>query len=555
DVDLGDVLTYSATMADGSALPTWLSFNPATRSFFGNVPNTAAGLLELRITATDLGGLSVNEEFSADIANHIVGTSSANTLSGTEFRDLMEGLAGNDTYVVNGTDDVVLEQSGQGADTIQSSVSFELGANVENLTLTGSSNTNATGNSGNNILTGNSGNNWLDGGIGNDSMTGGAGNDTYVVDSASDRVTENSGGGNDTVESSVTWTVGSNVERLTLTGSANINGTGNTLANVLTGNIGNNTLNGGSGVDSMSGDAGDDTYVVDNAGDVVTELTEQGTDTVQTTLSYTLGVNVENLVITGSNNRTGTGNALDNVLTGNSGNNRLTGLDGNDKFIGGGGSDTFVGGTGNDYYVVDSTGDAVTELAGEGSDTVETSLSYTLGNNVEDLVLTGTNNRTGTGNALDNALTGNSANNNLTGNAGNDALYGGAGTDTLNGGSGNDQLNGGSAADTLTGGAGQDLFVFSSFGGTNVDVITDFDIAEDTFGLDDAVFTTIVPGALDPAMFVIGTAAGDADDRIIYNSVTGNLYYDADGSGGGAEVRFAQLDSGVALTAADFAIV
>jgi trimeric autotransporter adhesin len=555
DADLGDVLSYSATLADGSALPGWLSFNSTTRAFTGIVPNTAAGLLELRVTATDTGDLSAYEEFRLDIANHIVGTSSANTLTGTSFRDVMEGLAGNDTYVVNGAEDTVIEQSGQGTDTIQSSVSYALSANVEHLTLTGSNNIDATGNSGNNTLTGNSGNNRLDGGTGNDAMTGRGGNDTYIVDSASDTVTESSGGGTDTVESGVTWTLGSNFERLTLTGSANINGTGNTLANILTGNIGNNTLSGGSGADSMSGDSGDDTYVVDNAGDVVTELAGQGTDTVQTSLVYTLGANVENLVVTGSNNRAGTGNELDNVLTGNSGNNTLTGLSGDDRLVGGGGSDTLVGGADNDYYVVDSTGDTVTELADAGSDTVETSLSYTLGNNVENLILTGTNNRSGTGNGLDNALTGNGANNTLTGNGGNDVLNGDAGTDTLNGGSGNDWLDGGSAADTLTGGGGQDWFVFSSIGGTNVDVIADFNVSEDRFGLHNSVFSAIAPGVLTAAAFVIGTAAGDADDRIVYNSANGNLYYDADGSGAGAAVRFAQVSSGVALTESDFVMV
>ena len=141
----------------------------------------------------------------------------------------MAGGAGNDTYVVDSAGDVVTEGSDQGTDTVQASVSYTLGGNVENLTLTGTGNINATGNTLNNTLTGNAGNNMLNGGAGDDTMIGGAGNDTYVVDSASDVVTENSSEGTDTVQASVSYTLGANVENLTLTGTGNINATGNTL--------------------------------------------------------------------------------------------------------------------------------------------------------------------------------------------------------------------------------------------------------------------------------------------------------------------------------------
>ena len=201
---------------------------------------------------------------------------------------------------------------------------------------------NATGGTGNDTLTGNALDNRLDGGAGADTMSGGAGNDTYVVDSASDQVIEGSGDGTDTVESSVTFTLGGNVENLTLTGGGSILATGNALANVLTGNSGDNTLDGGSGNDTLDGGGGDDTYVVDSASDQVIEGSGAGADSVQSSVTFTLGNNVENLTLTGGANITATGNALANVLTGNSGDNTLDGGGGNDTMQGGGGNDTYV---------------------------------------------------------------------------------------------------------------------------------------------------------------------------------------------------------------------
>src|SRR5258706_2655650 len=131
-------------------------------------------------------------------------------------------------------------------------------------------------------------------------MSGGNGNDTYMVDNSADKVVESSGQGVDRVVSTVTYTLPSNVENLTLSGTAATAATGNALNNVLVGNSAANTLNGGAGADSLYGGAGNDTYVVDNAGDIVSELAGAGVDTVKSSRTYALAANVEHLILTGT---------------------------------------------------------------------------------------------------------------------------------------------------------------------------------------------------------------------------------------------------------------
>lgn len=425
---------------------------------------------------TMTGSAAVNGTGNAS-NNVLTGNSGANTLNGAGGADAMAGGAGNDIYVVDNTGDTVSEGASGGTDTVQSAVTFVLGANVENLTLTGSAAIDGTGNASANTLTGNGSANVLDGKTGADTLRGAAGNDTYVVDTLADVLVENASQGTDTVQSAVTFTLAANFENLTLTGTATINGTGNTLANTLTGNAAANVLNGAAGADAMSGGAGNDTYVVDNALDSVTEAASGGTDLVQSSVSVTLAANVENLTLTGASAINGTGNALANAIQGNAAANTLDG---------GTGADTLRGGAGNDVLTVDNAADIAIENASEGDDTVRSSIAWTLGANFENLTLVGSAAVNATGNALDNWLQGNGAVNTITGAdgqdlifgaAGNDALNGGNGRDILQGGDGNDMLgdtagnnvlHGGLGADVLTGGAGNELFV----GGAGSDTLT-----------------------------------------------------------------------------------
>jgi Ca2+-binding RTX toxin-like protein len=243
---------------------------------------------------------------------------------------------------------VVIEATNAGTDTVQALISYSLQSNLENLTLIGSVSINGTGNGLDNVIAGNAGNNILDGGTGADTLLGGAGNDTYVVDHVGIVVKEEPSAGTDLVRSSISYALGANVENLTLAGSAAINGNGNGLNNIITGNAANNILDGGIGADAMSGGIGDDTYLVDDVSDWVSEGVDAGSDTVQSSISYVLHSNVENLTLTGSATINGTGNTLKNIITGNSANNMLSGLAGNDELDGGAGHDILNGGAGSD---------------------------------------------------------------------------------------------------------------------------------------------------------------------------------------------------------------
>ena len=628
-----------------------------TYAILANLENlTLTGTSEINAT----GNSSNNILTGNNAANTLSGGDGNDTLDGGLGADTLIGGLGNDTYYIDNTNnDIITENAGEGIDTVNSTFTYSLlDTNLENLTLIGTSAINATGNSSSNILTGNNaantlsggagkdtldggdgddtlygdarkdtlyggagndilmggshadklygglGDDKLDGGNGGDTLEGGLGNDTYYVDNTNDIITENAGEGIDSVNSSVTYTLLANIENLTLTGTSVINATGNSSNNILTGNNatntlsggdGSDTLNGGLGADILIGGLGNDTYYVDNTNDIITEKAGEGVDTVNSTFTYSLlDNNLENITLTGTSAINATGNSSKNVLTGNNaantlsggaGNDRLDGGAGNDRLNGGAGADTLIGGLGNDTYYIDNTNDIIIEKAREGTDSANSSVTYTLLGNIENLTLTGTSAITAQGNSSNNILIGNNAANFLWGFEGNDTIFGGDGKDLLMGGDGEDTLIGdkgydlligGDGADILTGGQGRDTFLFDdlSFGRFDLlkennlssDIITDFNPLDDTIQLSNKIFKELQIGSLNSNNFVIGSEAKDDNDYIIYNPNTGVLSYDSDGKSDdfslyGVElfddeaIEIANIGTNLNLTASDIFVI
>ncbi|QNM83048.1 hypothetical protein H8M03_01405 [Sphingomonas sabuli] len=407
-------------------------------------------------------------------------------------------------------------------------------------------------------VVGTGGDDVLDGGIGADAMYGLAGDDTFLLDNAGDVVYENPDEGSDTIRSTVSFSLPDNVEDLILTGGGNIDGFGNGLDNQLFGTIGNNLLDGGGGADIMRGGAGDDSYYVDNADDRVSERDGAGSDTIRSSVSYRMPLNVETLILTGPYAINGSGNFQANVLIGNDADNVLNGA---------AGADTLQGEGGNDTFVVDNPGDLIVETADHGRDAVLASISYTLTDNVEDLRLTGTNMIDGTGNDLANFILGNAAANVLTGWDGDDALNGGGGDDRLLGGDGNDTLNGGNASDWIDGGAGLDVmaggsgadyFVFAMethSGATprTADRILDFSRAQgDRILVSMDADTSTAEN--DPFTF-IGTGAFTQNaGELRYEQIGANTYVFGDTDGDGTADFAIRVDGTHAFQAGDFII-
>jgi Ca2+-binding RTX toxin-like protein len=327
------------------------------------------------------------------------------------------------------------------------------------------------------------GNDRLDGGGGSDRLVGGTGDDTYFVDVGgahsgdplADQIVEAAGEGTDMVLSSATYWLPANVENLTLTGTAPVDGTGNGLNNRITGNAASNVIRGGGGTDIFSGGGGDDVYhveadvTVSNRGgytftgiDQVIESAGGGVDTIYSNASITLPAQVENVVLVGDLNLSVFGNELDNRIVGNAGRNFIQAHAGNDYVDGGAGGDHMDGGAGNDTYVVDDINDLIIESPDGGTDRVISSITYQLSFELEHLTLQGSAAIDGTANHRDNELVGNDSANSLRAGAGNDVVQGNGGNDTIVGDFGDDVIDGGAGADSMTGGPGADRFVYRS---------------------------------------------------------------------------------------------
>ncbi len=602
----------------------------------------------------DIFGTAQNDLLSTTSAtgDNVYGGEGNDVLIGSDGNDFLSGGAGNDAirdygsgndtlaggtgddhYSIVSAGDLVVENSNEGTDTVQTQVDYVLGANVENLILNFGAN--GTGNelnnliqdgtgannvimgmggndtiyagSGDDFIDGGDGNDFIDGGAGNDSirdygsgndtLAGGTGNDLYCVVSEGDFVVENAGEGIDTVETQINYVLGANVENLTLNFGAN--GTGNELNNlikdgtgannvimgmggddtiyagagddVIDGGDGNDFIDGGagndairdygSGNDTLAGGTGDDHYSIVSAGDLVVENSNEGTDTVQTQVDYVLGANVENLILNFGAN--GIGNELSNVISDGTGAaNLMSGLGGDDIIFGGSGNDTIYGGEGNDS--VDGGADNDFILGDAGNDTLS-------GGEGVDSLFGGEGNDLINGGKDNDLLSGESGNDVLNGDEGNDTIYGGAGNDVITGGSGNDTLVTGQGNDVLTGGAGNDVFSFEApynQPGYNAAVvgnstITDFTSGSDVIGLSTCLFGGFgYYGTIQSADFAIVkneteySAAACGSAKIIYNSTSGNLYFNANGeeAGLGAGSQFATVQGAPALTAKDFQV-
>ncbi|WP_054303727.1 calcium-binding protein [Gemmobacter sp. LW-1] len=549
------------TLVGNGGNDTYRVFNAGTQieENAGQGSDTVYSAVSFTLAADDsierLGTISVAATTAINLTGNalaqvITGNAGDNILDdgGAGGSDTLYGFSGNDTYRVFNAGTQIEESANQGEDTVYSAVSFSLAANdsIEHLrTISDAATTaiNLTGNTLAQVITGNAGNNVLnDGGEGgNDTLVGNGGNDTYRVFNAGTQIEESAGQGNDTVYSAVSFTLAADdsIERLgtiSVTATTAINLTGNALAQVITGNAGDNILDdgGAGGSDTLYGFSGNDTYRVFNAGTQIEESAGQGNDTVYSAVSFTLAADdsIERLgtisvVDTAAIDLTG--NALAQVITGNAGDNVLH--DG-----GAGGNDTLYGYGGNDTYRVYNAGTVIEETAGQGSDTVCSAVSFTLAED-DHIERLGTIYKLAntaidlTGNALAQIITGNAGQNRLNGAGGNDSLYGYGGNDT---------------------------FVFDTAleVGQTV-VIADFTVGADMIELENAVFTGLATGALAADAFVANTAgiATTATQRIIYETDTGALLFDADGNGATAAIRFATLHSGLALSSSDFLVV
>lgn len=556
-------VTLSYQVSDGKASTAGSATIAMTGAALAQLTGTAAANTLTLGAAGVVSGLGGNDT--------LTGSAGADQIDGGAGIDTVKGQAGDDRFLASVGDGVDNYNGGTGLDTYDLSATtaaatVNLAIGVSSSSQTGadllSAIENVTGGSGNDSLTGDANANRLAGLAGNDALSGAAGNDTLI------------------------------------------------------GGAGNDTLNGGVGTNTLLGGAGNDIYVVSSTTDIVSESGGNGVDQIQSSVTFTLAADVENLALTGSTAINGTGNAAANVIVGNGAANTLTGGAGDDTLSGELGNDTINGGAGTDTAVyVSATAGVVVNLAtgtasggagtdkllsienvigGAGADTLTGDMGANLldggagidvisGGAGDDLLLGGLGNDTLNGGAgIDtasyetattavtvNLLTGKATGGagsdtislveNVIGGAVNDVLTGNASTNTLLGLAGNDRLVGGGGSDYLSGGLGADTFVLAAAPANGPPlVIGDFASAEaDKIELSIALFPAAGTAGrpLNAASFALGNQALQADDRIIYDHFTGTLLYDADGSGSGAAVIIAQLANHAALTAADFLLV
>ncbi|MEI7474781.1 MAG: calcium-binding protein, partial [bacterium] len=438
-----------------------------------------------------------NLELSGTIGMKVTGNYLGNTITGTVGIDTLIGANGDDTYYVNSSSDVVVEtnSASSGNDTVISTASYTLSANVENLALSGTVGLKGVGNELGNTIVATAGNNTLLGFAGNDVISGGTGND--IIDG---------GIGND----------------------------------IISGEAGDDTIDGGAGIDTMIGGLGNDTYIVDELGDSVYETINAGIDKIKTNLiNYTLASNVENLEMTGTLGVKATGNELSNTITVTSGNNTIFGLEGNDVITtgsgndtidGGVGIDTMTGGLGNDTYIVDNSADVIIETSSinSGIDKVMSSVSYTLSSNVENLELTGSAGIRGVGNELVNTIIASAGNNTLLGFAGNDVILGGTGDDLIDGGVG---------TDTMTGGLGNDTYIVDNL----ADVVIETNA--DGSGIDkvQTALASYTLGASIENLEMTGTTGVKGTGNELANIITGASGNDTIDGGSGADTMIGGL--------------
>ena len=526
----------------------------------------------------------------------LTGTNGGNSILGGNGNDTLSGLGGIDSLFGNDGNDLLI--GGAGADMLsggsgsdRASYATAAAAVIANLTSSGANTGDAagdtyasiehlTGSDFNDTLTGNDkvnsllgglGNDTLSGLVGNDSLYGNDGNDLLIGGTGADKLSGGAGADRASYATAAAAVVASLTSPATNTGDAagdtytsveNLTGsnfddklTGSSIGNSilggngndtifglggkdsLFGNDGNDLLIGGAGADALSGSAGSDraSYSTATAA-VVASLTSPAGNTGDAAGdTYT---SIENL--TGSNfNDKLTGSNIVNSILGGNGNDTLLGLAGNDSLFGNDGNDNLVGGTGADAL-----------SGGNGTDTASYSTAAAA------VVASLTNPGSNTGDAAGDTYT---SIENLTGSTFNDTLAGNTGANVLLGGNGNDTLNGRAGSDTMTGGSGNDNFIFNTaLGASNIDKITDFNFVADTIRLDNAIFTAIVGvGVLSAGQFVSNTTgtAADGNDRIIYETDTGKLFYDSNGNSAGGSVQFATLSPGLGLTNADFFII